>query len=116
MLERAELASDARFRDNPARAVNADALDAIIEGVFATLARDALIARLEGAGIAYGAVNEVADLSRHPALRRIEVGSPSGPVRLAAPPARDDGPVREYRPVPALDEHGPALRREFALS
>jgi crotonobetainyl-CoA:carnitine CoA-transferase CaiB-like acyl-CoA transferase len=113
VLERAELASDPRFRDNPARAANADALDAIIEGAFGNLDRATLIARLEKAGIAYGAVNEVADLSRHPALRRIEVGSPSGPVRLAAPPARDDGPARRYRPVPALDEHGPALREEF---
>ena len=56
-----------------------------------------------------GEVNEVAALSKHPALRRVEVAAPHGRVSMAAPPGRD-GPLGD---VPALDAHGAALRSEF---
>jgi crotonobetainyl-CoA:carnitine CoA-transferase CaiB-like acyl-CoA transferase len=50
----------------------------------------------------------------HPALRLTEVGTPGGAVELPAEPVRW-GPGRsdKARPVPELDEHGPAIRREF---
>ncbi len=108
------LADDPRFSSNVARCANEPALDERIEAAFGALDRDALLARLRAARIAYGEVNEVAGLARHPALRRVEVGSPAGPVRLAAPPARDRDHKRALGPVPALDQHGAALRKEFA--
>jgi crotonobetainyl-CoA:carnitine CoA-transferase CaiB-like acyl-CoA transferase len=113
-LERPELAGDARFRDNPARVANRPALDREIGAAFGDLTREQMIARLRRADIAYGAVNSVADLAAHPQLRRIEVETASGPVELIAPPARHRGEERDYGPVPGLDQHGAALREEFA--
>jgi itaconate CoA-transferase len=113
-LERPELAGDARFRDNPARVANRPALDREIAAVFGPLTREQMIERLRRAEIAYGAVNSVADLTTHPQLRRIAVETPSGPAELIAPPARHRGEDRDYGPVPGLDQHGAAIRQEFA--
>ncbi len=113
VLGNESLAADPRFASNVARCRNEPALDAIIERVFGALDRPALLEKLRAARIAYGEVNEVAGLSRHPALRRAEVASPAGPVRMAAPPARERGLPRALGPVPALDQHGASIRREF---
>ena len=78
---------------------------------FTALPRAELLALLRSAKIAYGELNDVAGLSRHPVLRRVEVDTPSGPVRLAAPPQAGGGPLG---PVPAIDAHGQAIREEFA--
>jgi len=115
-LERPELAGDARFSDNPARVANRPALDREIGTAFGGLTRAGMIERLRRADIAFGAVNSVADLAAHPQLRRIEVATPSGPVELIAPPARHLGEVRDYGPVPGLDQHGAAIRAEFAAN
>ena len=113
-LERPELAGDARFGDNPARVANRPALDREIGAVFGPLTREQMVERLRRAEIAYGAVNSVADLAAHPQLRRIAVETPSGPAELIAPPARHRGEDRVYGPVPGLDQHGAAIRKEFA--
>ena len=113
-LERPELAGDARFSDNPLRVANRPALDREIGAAFGGLTREGMIERLRRADIAFGAVNSVADLAAHPQLRRIEVETPSGPVELIAPPARHLGEARDYGPVPGLDQHGAAIRAEFA--
>ena len=54
-----------------------------------------------------------AELARHPHLRRIAVGSPSGPVSYPAPAAQWAGEPRRYGPVPALGEHSEKIRAEF---
>lgn len=113
-LQRPDLAEDPRFLSNVARVANRAVLDAEIGAIFGGAGRDEMVARLIAADIAFAAVNEVADLSRHPHLRRVEVGSDTGPVKLPAPPARFAEGPRALGPVPALDEHGPAIRREFA--
>ena len=114
VLERPALAADPRFHDNPARVANRPALDAEIAAALAPLGREQAVARLRAARIAYGAVNSVADLVAHPQLRRIELEAPGGRLELIAPPARGGEAARDFGPVPALDEHGAALRREFA--
>lgn len=114
VLERPALAVDARFADNPARVANRPALDREIAAVFETLERDVLVARLQAAAIAYGAVNSPEDLIDHPQLRRRAVETPGGTIDLVAPPARREGEAERYRPVPALDQDGAALRQEFA--
>jgi crotonobetainyl-CoA:carnitine CoA-transferase CaiB-like acyl-CoA transferase len=114
VLEQPGLAKDARFHDNTARVANRAALDTEIDAVFARLIRAALIERLHRGGIAYGAVNTVADLAHHPQLRRLTAKSPSGAVELVAPPARFAGETPDARPIPALDQHGAAIRAEFA--
>ena len=72
------------------------------------------IAIKPGKPLAYGFVNTVAEFSTHPALRRVEVGTPNGPVAIAAPPALlSDGP-RVLGPVPAIGADSKAIRAEFA--
>jgi len=114
VLQRPEVLDDPRFADNTARVENRPALDAIIDAVFGALDRDTLTTRLFDAAIAYGAVNTPADLSSHPQLRRVTVATPSGPVELVAPPVERRGSDWDLGAVPAIDQHGVALRKEFA--
>lgn len=114
VLGDAALASDARFTTNSLRCANRSALDAAIDAVFGTLDSGAVIARMALAGTAYASLNDVADLSVHPQLRRVEVESPSGPVALPAPPVRWTGTDATARPIPALGVDSAAIRAEFA--
>ncbi|GAB4352720.1 MAG: CaiB/BaiF CoA-transferase family protein [Kiloniellaceae bacterium] len=114
VLQRPEMLDDPRFRDNTARVENRPALDAVIDDVFGALTRDELTRRLFAAAIAYGAVNTPADLSAHPQLRRVTVATPTGPVELVAPPVEIRGSEWDLGAVPAIDQHGAALRKEFA--
>lgn len=114
VLERPELAGDPRFVTNADRTANRAATDAAVAAVFAGLSRAALEQRLRAARIAYGSVNDVAGLSRHPQLRRVEVEHDLGLVRLPAPPVRTDW--ERIGRVPSLDEHGEAIRAEFGTS
>ncbi len=114
VLEQPALAEDPRFRDNSRRVTNRPALDGEIDAVFEGLTRDLLIARLRSAGIAYGSVNSVADLSAHPQLRRSAVAAPGGRVELVAPPARFAEGPRTLGPVPEVDQQGAEIRAEFA--
>lgn len=115
VLGETALAADPLFADNEERCRNRQALDAKIRAVFASLTMPALTERLRRGKVAFGEVREVAQLSCHPQLRRIEVDTPSGAVRMPAPPLRWRGESNAaLGPVPGLDEHGAALRREFA--
>jgi len=113
VLERPEMLDDPRFADNIARVANRPALDAVIGEVFGGLDREQLTGRLFAAAIAYGAVNTPADLSAHPQLRRVTVATPSGPVEVVAPPVAFRGAEIALGAVPAVDQHGVALREEF---
>lgn len=104
---------DERFRDNEARCANRPMLDEIIIGVFTTIERSELIKRLRDGQIAFGEINDVAGLSAHPALRRVEVESPSGMVAMAAPPTTINGEVRELGAVPGIGEHTDRIFKEF---
>ena len=113
VLEKPELIADPRFHDNPSRCENVNELKAIIDEHFLGMERGELIARLRENGIAFGEVNDVADLSEHPALTRIEVDTAGGHVSMVSPPASIAGEDYALRPVPALGEHSEAIRAEF---
>ena len=116
VLERSDVITDDRFHGNVSRCEHAAALDVIIVAVFQTIDREHLIARLQAAGVAYAEVNDVAGLSRHPALRRRQVQTPSGSVNLPASPARVLEHETQFGPVPSLGEHTQAIRQEFATA
>ena len=113
VLARPDVATDPRFIDNPARVRNRPALDAIIATAFAGAPRDTMVARLEAACIAYGRVSTLDDLRDHPQNRLTSVATPAGRITMLAPGALTDGQSPALRPVPALDQHGAALRGEF---
>jgi crotonobetainyl-CoA:carnitine CoA-transferase CaiB-like acyl-CoA transferase len=109
-----ELPQSDGFQTNVARVANRAKVDAHVAAAFSRLSREQAAERLRAANTAYGFVNDVAAFSRHPALRRVTVGTPNGPVSLAAPPVlSSDGP-RVLGPVPALGEHTATIRAEFA--
>lgn len=114
VLDRPAMPTDAKFRDNEARCANRPELDKIVADAFTAVDRATLIERLRAAGIAFGEINDVSGLSGHPALKRVEVGSPTGPVSMAAPPAVIGKEKRHLGPVPALGEHSAKIRKEFA--
>lgn len=111
VLARPELVDDVRFAGNTARLTHRNALDEEIAPFFAALTTQEAIERLTAAGLAWGRVSTVADLSAHPALRRIACRAPGGTFELAAPPLHPD---LAGASVPALGEHSAAIRREFA--
>ncbi len=101
------------FRSNNERVANRPMVDAHIAAMFAALTRDECAAKLRRANTAYGFVNDCEGLRNHPALRRIAVETPEGPVEINAPAARlSDGP-RALGAVPALGAHTAAVRAEF---
>jgi itaconate CoA-transferase len=101
------------YETNVIRVANRDKVDAHVAKAFASLTRTEAAARLQAANTAYGFVNSVAEFAHHPALRRVTVATPNGPVAIAAPPAIfSDGP-RALGAVPAIGEHSAAIRSEF---
>jgi len=113
-LREPDLPARPGFQTNVARVANRAAVDSHIADAFAPLSRDEAAARLRAAHTAYGFVNDLAALARHPVLRRVSVETPNGRVSLAAPPVLDADGARELGPVPAIGEHSAAIRAEFA--
>jgi itaconate CoA-transferase len=102
-----EAGRDPRWATNVARASNRAHTDALVAAAFADMDEVEATARLMRADVAFAYVNDMADLSRHPHLRRMVVDSPRGPVQLPAPAAIFNGAPRRYGAVPALGEHRP---------
>ncbi len=112
-LDEPDLPQREGFRSNNERVANRPMVDAHIARMFAALTRDECAAKLRSANTAYGFVNDCEGLRQHPALRRVVVGTPEGPVEINAPAAvLSDGP-RALGPVPALGAHTASVRAEF---
>lgn len=114
VLKRPDLIEDPRFRSNDSRSRNRDVLEPIITSAFAVLDRPQMLALLQEADVASGAVNDVAALSGHPQLDRSTIQCPSGEISLPAPPIRRSGGNISLGASPALGAHTAAIRREFA--
>jgi formyl-CoA transferase len=114
VLKRPDLATDTRFATSPARTANRRETDGVVAACFASQPLDALSRELEAAEIAFARVNTVADILRHPHLRRVAVASPWGEFAVPASPARFAGePETGYAALPALGQLTDEVRREF---
>lgn len=113
-LDEPDLPKKPGFETNVIRVANRPAVDAHVGATFATLTRDEAAAKLRAANTAFGFVNDVAAFSHHPALRRVTVQTPGGPVAIAAPPVLLSDGLRELGPVPGIGDHSDAIRAEFA--
>ncbi|MGE5336612.1 MAG: CaiB/BaiF CoA transferase family protein [Gemmatimonadota bacterium] len=117
VLQRAQLATDARFASNALRVAARRELHDIIVGVFAQLTAEQLVARLDAAQIANARVNSLAEVWEHAQLkargRWAEVATPAGPVPALLPP----GMPEEFSPrmdaVPGLGEHSSPILTEL---
>ena len=104
-MGRTELGTDPRFATGPARVINRDALEGLIAELLKDQPRDALIARLEEAGVPVGPVNTLEDVFADPFVearqtvhrfRRddgVEVPTVAYPGKLSRTPA-------DYRRLP----------------
>ncbi|WP_050385970.1 CaiB/BaiF CoA transferase family protein [Bradyrhizobium pachyrhizi] len=113
-LKRSELDRRPGFADNMERIRSRAALDEIVAGRFAQLSSNEAMSELEAAGLAYGRLNQIEDVTQHSHLRRVPVPTPAGDIRVIAPGAIFDGertPV--LRPIPGCGAHSEALRNEF---
>jgi formyl-CoA transferase len=113
VMDDATLAADADFATVVKRVQRRAETDGKVAQSFATLTVDELTAKLLKADIAFGRVSDPEALRHHPHLRRITIGSPTGPVSYPAPAAQHTGEPRHYGPVPALGEHSEKIRKEF---
>lgn len=110
------LAADPAFATNVERIKRRPETDGRVAAVFGAHDADALEQKLAAADIAFARVNTPAGLSGHPHLRRITVGTPSGPVSYPGPAGQFASASRRYGSVPALGEHTEKVRKEFMPS
>ncbi len=113
------LAADERFVSNASRVRNRAELEATIEERLGQHTRAEVLGLLEAADIASGAVNDVAEVARHPQLaargRWVTVESQAGPIPALVPPHNlQHAPPRLGR-VPALGEHTREILAELGL-
>ena len=117
VLGRPELASDPRFATNEQRVHARLALEPLVEDALRPFTRRDAEARLARADVPFGGRNTVADLIAHPQLARrgrwVDVATPGGDVRGLVPPFNIGGVRSPMGAVPALDEHGDAIREEL---
>ncbi len=109
VMQSPRLADDPRYATNASRVANRVDLEAMIETAFRSLQRADVIALLEEADIATGAVNDVPAVASHPQLaarrRWTQVESPGGDIPALLPPHNlQSAPSRMGR-VPSLGQH-----------
>lgn len=119
VLSDAELATDGRFADNPARARNREALRKLIEDRLLRLTGPEAEHLLTDAGIATAEVNLVEQFLRHPVLsgrnRWRKVETPRGVVTALVPPGIPGGAEPIMGPVPSVGQHTEAVLTELGL-
>jgi itaconate CoA-transferase len=109
VLGRPDLAHDPRVSRNIDRSRNRELVDEVMESTFAELDVEEVAERLESADIAFGMVNDMADLADHPQLaardRWRDVQTPAGPRRALRPPVDLPSGEAAMGPIPAVGEH-----------
>lgn len=109
VLQLPQLADDERFATNSQRLQNRVELETLIEQRFAALAVSEVMARLEEADLANGAVNDMPAVASHAQLaargRWVEVSSPKGMISALLPPHNLSSVLPRMGAVPGLGEH-----------
>ncbi|THK35920.1 CoA transferase [Ensifer sp. MPMI2T] len=124
VLGRADLASDERYLTNAGRVQHRDILTPELAAETARFARDALLAKLEAAGVPGGPINTVADVFADPQIlhRQMRVDTPhTGAAAGTSPgvrtPLRFSGAsLALERGVPRLGEHTAEVLAEIGMA
>ena len=115
VLGEPDFAAHPDYASNVVRVKNRPALDAKIAAFFAARTKDEVTGLLAAARTAYGVANTVAEFSKHPQLRRVNVATANGDVAIPAPPPIVNGErAPKLGPIPRVGEHSDAIRAEFA--
>lgn len=119
VLEAPGLATDTRFSSNSLRAENKIALTQIITTSFDDLTTEAVIERLDRAGIANANMNNMSDVWHHAQFearnRWREVETPEGRIPALLPPG-GIGTEPRMDAVPSLGQHSADLLTELGCS
>jgi crotonobetainyl-CoA:carnitine CoA-transferase CaiB-like acyl-CoA transferase len=113
VLEKPDLGSDVRFATNRARVANRAETDGLVAQSFAKRTRAALTELLRTTRIAFGVINDVQGLSKHPQLRRRPAEFAGKEVLTPAHPVIAEGRKLPSH-VPGIGEQDAAIRREFS--
>ena len=100
VLARPDMIDDPRFSTNSRRTANRAALDEEMGKALSRFDAAQMAEALRSANIAFGRYNTVGEFARHVQLRRAEVGTPSGPVSVPAPPQIFDRDRSRSGPLP----------------
>jgi crotonobetainyl-CoA:carnitine CoA-transferase CaiB-like acyl-CoA transferase len=117
VLQRPEVATDARFDSNAQRNQHRAELQALILETFAALTAAQVVERLDAAGIANARVNDMAGLWAHPQLqargRWRTVATPAGEVPALLPPGVNSAFDYRMEAIPAVGQHNAAILAEL---
>lgn len=120
VLEQPLLIYDPRFNSSALRSQNREHLREIIQSLFSLLSSEQIVAKLDGAQIAYADVNSMKDVWKHPQLqalnRIIPIQTPAGVVSSFAPPGNNSDFEPTITAVPAIGEHTRAILEELDFS
>jgi len=115
-LQRPDMASDPRYATNVLRVENQAVLKAEIEAVLSSETAATWLARIGEAGVPVAPILSVAEAIELPQTQARNMMIEAGGIRMPGNPIKISGyPDPHVRPGAAtLDQHGEALRREFA--
>ena len=119
VLGREDLLAEERFSTTAKRSKKRKELKAIIEEVFEGASAEIWLDRLQAAGIANARVNDMEGLWNHPQLkarnRWSEVKTSVGSIPALKPAGAANGIEARMDPIPAVDQHGEAILKEFGI-
>jgi crotonobetainyl-CoA:carnitine CoA-transferase CaiB-like acyl-CoA transferase len=119
VLERPQLASDARFDSGPRRVQNRDELHRQIDEAFGGVTAAEIIERLDRADIANARMNSIEEFVAHPQLKARNrwrtVDSPVGPIRALVPPFLLDADEPVMGPIPAVGQDTDRILEELGI-
>lgn len=120
VLDRPELATDPRFRDNNARREHRLEMTELIEDYFSDMTSNDVVKKLDAAGIANGRLNEPGDVWEHVQFsardRWREINTPGGTVQALLPPFTFTDVEAAMGDVPALGQHTDAVLQELGYA
>mmetsp|Transcript_20012 Transcript_20012/g.37209 ORF Transcript_20012/g.37209 Transcript_20012/m.37209 type:complete len:187 (+) Transcript_20012:382-942(+) len=114
VLEDAALVQDERFSTGRNRVANREEVDAFVAKRFSELDAETLASRLLEAGIAFGELNSVEGLVKHPQLRTVTFETDKGKELQVPAPAVLPSEQR-LNHVPALGEHNKIIEKDFGV-
>lgn len=119
VVEEPSWVADARFASNIDRVRHREELTRLIEEKFSHGPLDALVQRLEQAGIANAPMNTPEDVWNHPQLaarkRWRSIQTPAGAIGALLPPATVSGFEAAMGDVPSCGEHTAAILAELGF-